>query len=87
VVLAAINGVFGNMNHIDAARLVSEAKPRFAISCHFWTLAEQGAGDPAGFVHACAAMCPEVRALLLKPGDRLAVAPVDEGMDRKGRAG
>lgn len=87
VVLAAINGVFGNMNHIDAARLVSEAKPRFAIPCHFWTLAEQGAGDPAGFIHACAAMCPEVRALLLKPGEGLAVAPADEGMDRKGEAG
>ena len=47
VVLPAINGVFGNMNHIDAARLVSEAQPRFAIPCHFWTLAEQGGGDPA----------------------------------------
>ncbi len=69
VVLPAINGVFGNMNHIDAARLVSEAKPRFAIPCHFWTLAEQGAGDPAGFIHACAVMCPEVEALLLRPGE------------------
>jgi L-ascorbate 6-phosphate lactonase len=69
VVLPAINGVFGNMNHIDAARLVSEAKPRFAIPCHFWTLAEQGAGDPAGFIHACAVMCPEVQALLLRPGE------------------
>jgi len=80
VVLPAINGVFGNMNHIDAARLVSEAKPRFAIPCHFWTLAEQGAGDPAGFIHACAAMCPEVKALLLRPGEGLAVAP---GVDEK----
>jgi len=75
VVLPAINGVFGNMNHIDAARLVSEAKPRFAIPCHFWTLAEQGAGDPAGFIHACAAMCPEVKAMLLRPGEGFTVAP------------
>ena len=75
--LPAINGVFGNMNHIDAARLVSEAKPRFAIPCHFWTLAEQGAGDPAGFIHACAVMCPEVRAVLLKPGEIFSVEPQD----------
>ena len=74
VVLPAINGVFGNMNHIDAARLVSEAKPRLAIPCHFWTFAEQGAGDPAGFVNACAVMCPEVKALLLRPGEGLTVA-------------
>ena len=75
VVLPAINGVFGNMNHIDAARLVSEAKPRFAIPCHFWTLAEQGAGDPAGFVNACAVMCPTVKAVLLRPGEGLTVEP------------
>lgn len=73
VVLPVINGVFGNMNHIDAARLVSEAKPRIAIPCHFWTMAEQGAGDPAGFIHACAAMCPEVQAMLLRPGEDLTV--------------
>lgn len=69
VVLAPINGVFGNMNHIDAAMMVAEAKPRFAVPCHFWTLAEQGAGDPAGFVHACAKFCPQVKALLLRPGE------------------
>ncbi|NQT93838.1 MAG: MBL fold metallo-hydrolase [Lentisphaerae bacterium] len=75
VVLPAINGVFGNMNHIDAARLVSEVKPRLAIPCHFWTLAEQGGGDPAGFVHACAVMCPQVKALLLRPGEELSIKP------------
>ncbi len=73
VVLPAINGVFGNMNHIDAARLVSEAKPRIAIPCHFWTLAEQGAGDPGGFIQACACMCPGVEARLLRPGEGLTV--------------
>jgi hypothetical protein len=32
-------------------------------------------------------MCPKVRALLLKPGEGLAVAPADEAMDnRKGQA-
>lgn len=75
VVLPAINGVFGNMNHIDAAMLVAEARPRIAIPCHFWTLAEQGAGDPAGFLHACARLCPDVQALTLKPGEALMVAP------------
>lgn len=75
VVLPAINGVFGNMNHIDAARLVCEAGPRIAIPCHFWTLAEQGGGDPAGFINACAVMCPGVKAMLLRPGEGLTVAP------------
>jgi L-ascorbate 6-phosphate lactonase len=76
VVLPAINGVFGNMNHLDAARLVSEARPRFAIPCHFWTLAEQGGGDPGGFLNACAVMCPGVKAMLLRPGEGFTVEPV-----------
>jgi L-ascorbate 6-phosphate lactonase len=82
IVLPVINGVFGNMNHLDAARLVAEAKPRFATPCHFWTLAEQGAGDPAGFIHACAVMCPQVQALLLRPGEALSITPVGQDHDR-----
>ena len=69
LVLPCINGVFGNMNHIDAARLVQAARPRYAIPCHYWTFAEQGGGDPAGFLYACRCFCPEVEAFLLKPGE------------------
>jgi hypothetical protein len=60
---------------LDAARLVAQAKPRQAIPCPFWTFAEQGAGDLAGFVHACRAICPEVQALLLKPGEGFTLHP------------
>jgi len=71
VVLCCINGGFGNMGHVDAARMVAHIKPRLAVPCHYWTFAEQGAGDPAGFVHACRSLCPEVNARLLKPGEYL----------------
>ena len=74
VVVPCINGVFGNMNHIDAARLIEQARPRYAIPCHYWTFAEQGAGDPAGFIYACKQFCPEVTALLLKPGEPFIVS-------------
>ncbi len=73
VVLPCTNGVFGNMGPVDAARLVAQAKPRFAIPCHFWTFAEQGGGDPAGFIYACKSFCPEVEALLLRPGEGFTV--------------
>ena len=69
VLLPCINGGFGNMNHIDAAMMAQQCRPRFAIPCHFWTFAEQGAGDPAGFIQACKHFCPEVEALLLRPGE------------------
>jgi len=73
VLLPCINGVFGNMNHIDAAMMVREAGPRTAIPCHFWTFAEQGGCDPAGFLDACRRFAPDVKALLLKPGEGLTV--------------
>lgn len=76
VILTAINGTFGNMNHIDAALMVAEAKPRWAIPCHFWTLAEQGAGDPGGFVNACAKFCPEVKPVLLRPGEGMTIQSI-----------
>jgi L-ascorbate 6-phosphate lactonase len=76
VILPCINGVFGNMNHIDAARLVQQGKPRYAIPCHFWTFAEQGGGDPAGFLYTCNSFCPEVKALLLRPGEAFTICRV-----------
>ena len=76
VVVTVINGVFDNMNHIDAAMMVAQAKPRLAIPCHFWTLAEQGGGDPGGFIHACARFCPQVEAKLLRPGEGLTIEAV-----------
>lgn len=73
VLLPCINGAFGNMTHLDAARLVAQAAPRIAIPCHFWTFAEQGAGDPAGFIHSCHEWAPKVNAMLLRPGEGLTV--------------
>ena len=73
VLLPCINGAFGNMNHLDAARMVGQAAPRIAIPCHFWTFAEQGAGDPGAFIHACHEWAPGVNAMLLRPGEGLTV--------------
>ena len=73
VVIPCINGGFGNMGHIDAARMCGESGARIAIPCHFWTFAEQGAGDPLGFLNACTLFAPGVHAQLLSPGEGLAV--------------
>jgi L-ascorbate 6-phosphate lactonase len=83
VILPAINGTFGNMNHLDAARMVEQASPRFAIPCHFWTFAEHGPGDPGGFVNACRSLCPSTKVLLIKPGSGITVRPARQ-LVRKG---
>jgi L-ascorbate 6-phosphate lactonase len=74
LILPCINGGFGNMNHIDAVRLVQHAKPRYAIPCHYWTFAEHGAADPMGFLHASKYFCPEVESLLLRPGEAFTIS-------------
>jgi len=73
LLLPCINGSFGNMNHLDAARMVQQAAPRMTIPCHFWTFAEQGGGDPGGFIHACASLAPRVNARLLRPAEGLTI--------------
>jgi len=73
VLLPCINGGYGNMGHLDAAMLIGQATPRMAIPCHFWTFAEQGAGDPGGFIRACRHFAPDVHAMLLRPGEGLTV--------------
>jgi L-ascorbate 6-phosphate lactonase len=75
VLLPCINGVFGNMNHVDAAMLVQQAKPRLAIPCHFGMFAEHGAGDPGGFMYACRHFCSDVKTTVLKPGERFLYCP------------
>ena len=74
VVIACINGGFGNMGHIDAARMCGESGARIVIPCHFWTFAEQASGDPMGFVNACLQFAPKAQALLLSPGEALSVS-------------
>jgi len=73
VVIPCINGGFGNMGHIDAARMTGESGARIAIPCHFWTFADQGTGDPLGFINACLQFAPGAKAMLLSPGEGFSV--------------
>lgn len=67
VIIPVINGAFGNMNALEAARLTAWLRPRIAIPAHFWTFAEQN-GDPGAFVTACAEQAPDTRVTLIQQG-------------------
>jgi L-ascorbate 6-phosphate lactonase len=73
VVIPCINGNFGNMGHVDAARMAAESGARVAIPCHFWMFAEHGAADPMGFINACRQFAPQMEATLVTPGECLIV--------------
>ncbi|MDI7276909.1 MAG: MBL fold metallo-hydrolase, partial [Anaerolineae bacterium] len=68
VIIPPINGAFGNLDGVEAARLARAAGARVVIPCHFWMFAEHG-GDPAGFLRACKAHAPHVRPLLMTQGE------------------
>jgi L-ascorbate 6-phosphate lactonase len=68
VIVPPINGAFGNLDGVQAARLAHDAGARVAIPCHFWTFAEHY-GSPAQFMDACKELAPETQALLMSQGE------------------
>ena len=68
VLIPCINGNFGNMNHIDAARMAAQAQPQMVVPCHFWMFPEHG-GDPAAFTYACRHFCPDATVIIPSPGE------------------
>ncbi len=75
VLIPPINGAFGNLNPIEAARLAGDCRARIAIPCHFWMFAEHG-GDPAAFLGECRIYAPETQACLMSQGEMLMVESV-----------
>ena len=72
VIIPCINGTFGNMNAIEAAKLAGKVGARIAIPSHFWffvcqnTMAE---GMPAAFLEACRERAPATEPVILTVGE------------------
>jgi L-ascorbate metabolism protein UlaG (beta-lactamase superfamily) len=72
VMIAPINGAFGNLDADEACRLAQAVQPRLVIASHFWMFVEHG-GDPARFLVAAEALAPGIAAMVLAPGETLLV--------------
>ena len=70
VIMPPINGAYGNLDGVEAAKLAHDARARVAIPCHFWMFAEHG-GSPAQFLDACKELAPEVEPHLMAQGELL----------------
>jgi L-ascorbate 6-phosphate lactonase len=68
IILPPINGAYGNLNSVDAARLVRDSGAQIAIPCHFWMFALHY-GNPAEFLEACQAFAPQAQPVLLTQGE------------------
>ena len=68
VLIPPINGAFGNLDGVQAAKLARDAHARVVIPCHFWMFAEHG-GSPAQFMKACKEFAPKTRPLLMSQAE------------------
>lgn len=68
VLVPPINGAYGNLDGVEAAKLARDARARVAIPCHFWMFVEHN-GNPAVFLEACKEHAPAVCPVLLAPGE------------------
>lgn len=72
VLIAPINGAFGNMDEADCAKLANALQPKLTIPCHYGMFASHG-GNP-GVFHAIMSECyPNNYYLLMAIGESLAL--------------
>lgn len=69
VMIAPINGAFGNMNGIEACRLAGLIKPKIVIPAHFWMFVEHN-GDPAEFLEEAKKLPAGIKPLIMAPGEK-----------------
>ena len=68
ILVPPINGAFGNLGPLEAAKLAQDVGAKVVIPCHFWMFAEHN-GDPAAFLAACKLCAPQASAVLLSVGE------------------
>jgi L-ascorbate 6-phosphate lactonase len=78
IMIAPINGQFGNMIASEACRLAMAVRPRILVPCHFWMFVEHagegGTGDPATFLKEAAQLPAATRGMVMAPGECLTYA-------------
>jgi len=78
VMIAPINGAFGNLNAEEACRLAEAVRPGLLIASHFWMFVEHG-GDPARFLAEAERMAPSTGAVVPAPGELLLIGRTEDG--------
>ena len=75
VLVAPINGAYGNLDYQDCAALADMVKPRLLIPCHFGMFASHG-GRPDLFYEWMTKQYPEQKFLLMYPGEECSLQEI-----------
>ena len=70
VMIAPINGAYGNLNEKECAELSQALKPKMTIPCHYGMFASHG-GDPGKFLDIMKERCPGNQILLMAQGEQV----------------
>lgn len=73
VMIAPINGKYGNLSEKECALLSRELKPDLTIPCHYGMFASHE-GNPGLFYEAMKELCPERKFLMMCMGEELVLA-------------
>lgn len=68
VMIAPINGAYGNLNEHDCALMSKALCPKLTVPCHYGMFASHG-GNPGLFRQSMAEECPDNRYLLMCMGE------------------
>lgn len=68
VLIAPVNGAYGNMDERDCAQLSAILQPKITIPCHYGMFASHG-GNPGLFIENMKALCPLNHYLLMAQGE------------------
>jgi L-ascorbate 6-phosphate lactonase len=72
IMIAPINGMYGNLNAGDCARLADALQPKLTIPCHYGMFASH-MGAPGEFYNIMTETYPENKFLIMTQGERLVI--------------
>ncbi len=75
VMIAPINGAYGNLDASEACILAASIKPKILIASHFWMFVEHG-GDPAKFLEESKKLSG-TKAVVMAPEEVMIIEPED----------
>ncbi len=81
VMIAPINGRFGNLNAREACQLAAIVKPGILIASHFGMFVEHAGrgGDPAAFMKEASKLPPGIKGVVMAPGEMMIVTKTAAG--------
>ena len=72
VMIAPINGAYGNLNENDCAELSKSLNPKLTIPCHYGLFASHK-GLPGLFMEMMAEKCPNLKYMLMTMGESVTI--------------